>query len=389
MKERTITPVPDPRVGDQNPAANEKQAGKKPRFGVRPVAMPLPEFTNKGVPAVDGTAPHPVATASASDLEATTQLVPPQTDVTTAAKHSLPPDMVLAEGIDSDREFRVIDARLVDQNINPPRQLYSDYAIQSLAESLKADGQRDPIHVIPHPSKPGRFIIGDGWTRVQAVRAYNINNCEVLACIHLNLNEIEASWLGYNQNEKRTPPTDYDRSVFYKELNRNGMSWEEIAERSGVSKAQISNFAAYERLPSELIALVKQHPEKISANAARLMARLNDEAGEATAIKIGQRFVNSDHTVAWLREQLEAVVDRAAAPRRKANSVAFQRKFQAGHYRQRSNGQVELNVVIPPSRIEEFNTGIQELLKSYVNIDTVPNQAPDVPTGEAPGDKTP
>lgn len=268
-----------------------------------------------------------------------------------------------------DGGYILIDAGLIDQNAHPPRTLYLDDNIKSVAESMQLSGQRDAIHVIPHPDKPGRFIIGDGWTRVLATRSYNINDNKVLAKVHFGLTEEQASWLGYSQNKDRSPPTDLDLAHYYQGWHANGMPWEDIADRAGVSKSLMSYYASFNRLDPEILSLAKAAPLKFTANAAFHLSRLQQQAGRDSAMGMANRFLQNDLSIKQLKENVDDALERLGrqkSKRESSNKVMLQRAFPGGHFRQRLNGLVEMSATVPEDRINYFNQRLEELLKEVL-----------------------
>ncbi len=267
---------------------------------------------------------------------------------------------------DDQAQFILINARHIDQNTYPPRQLYSEEAIKVLADSIREHGQRDAIHVIPHPDKSGHYIIGDGWTRVQAIRAYEINDGMVLARVHHNLSEVQASWLGFAQNEERSAQTDFDRAMFFLSQRKSGTSWESIATSAGFSKSRMSHFAAFERLSPDLSLLARNHAEKITSRAAYYLVLLQGNLGEVAALKVANKFVLEDRPQAWLAEQAEKKPTVEAVKR---PGVEFKKKLGDGFIRRREDGRVDLSFKVPMERAEEFDKAIEELLLKFQHQD--------------------
>lgn len=394
MKRRTLGPVPE--RTDEAPAG---QTGPQSRLSV---PMVLPAFANTRKPrpqedAVPGTsvASGPAAPVDAANSAGTTTIAPDVADPAAAVSSTGPTPGVLplplaASSQNSPEEssefyYAQLDAGLIDQNSHPPRSLYLDDEIRIIANSMSVDGQRDAIHVIPHPKVAGRYIIGDGWTRVLATRSYSINGGVLLAKVHKFLNEEQASWLGYSQNKDRNEPTDYDLGCYYRGWNDSGMDWDAIAEKAGVSKSQMSFYASFAKLDPDVLTLVKASPAKFSANVAYQLSRLQGKAGGGPTLSLANRFLSSDQTVKWLKDQVDDALDRIGRGGRKrgdGNTVMFQRRFSAGHYRQRKDGQVEMTVKIAEPRVAEFNKAVEALLKQYLDssehgdTDAAPDASP-------------
>lgn len=268
-------------------------------------------------------------------------------------------------------EFTLVDVRLIEQNANPPRLLYSAEAIDSLAESIEQDGQRDPVHLIPHPTREGRFIIGDGWTRVQAIRSRSLNDNKVLARIHLGLSEEEAAWLGYSQNEDRSQLTDYDKAAYYSSWHAQGRSWEDIAQKAGVSKTLMSFYSAFSKLPADVALLAKLNPQKITANVASILCRAATLKGDIAALRLATQFIEGDHPRKWLESHVESMtVER----KRSHNAIRYQKAYGDGFYKQRADGQVEAKLFIEPERLDDFNEKFGRLLDEFFSPQDQDNQ---------------
>lgn len=266
----------------------------------------------------------------------------------------------------------LLDARLIEQNSHPPRQIHTEEAIKELADSIRKDGQRDAIHVIPHPEKPGRYIIGDGWTRVQAICAYDINNTTVLTRIHQEMSEEEVAWLGYAQNEERKQHTDYDRAVFFSGWMKSGMQGKEIAERTGISPTLLSFYAAFNKLPPEALVLVKNNTDKVSATAAHLLYRILELSDEAHLMRTLHAFIEQDKPRTWLKDVLEKLPNQSKAAtttrQPQPRKTMFRKDFaNNGVYKQRSDGRIELTLTVEADKIEQFNSGLLEFLTGYTS----------------------
>ena len=176
------------------------------------------------------------------------------------------------------RNLTMIGVHLIDPNPLAPREVYTPEMILNRAEDLRAQGQHDPIHVIPNPDAAGRFIICDGWTRVQACREHKVFDT-LLAEIHTELGMQESAWFGYEQNEGRSQHCDLDRAMFYEKLIAAGESQAEVARRAKVSKTMMSFYRAYAKLPEDVLEIVRLHPHKFGATEAYQLAKLHDKAG--------------------------------------------------------------------------------------------------------------
>ncbi len=259
-----------------------------------------------------------------------------------------------------------IDALRIHKNKFPPREQYNDTAIQEIADSIEKSGQRDAIHVIPHPEKPGSFIIGDGWTRVQAIRVRNLQDLKVKAIVHEELTEEEVAWLGYEENEQRTQHTDFDRAMFYKKWRDVGWTWEMLSKSTKIPVGTLYPYGNYDRLDPDLLDFAKRFPQKMSVNAVTQLNKIAEAKGRDFAVDLCKVFIENDHPFKWLKEKAQvACANPEKKQARKSSQVKFHRRYASGYFRQRSDGQVEIVGTIPQAKLEEFNAMMDKFLSPY------------------------
>ena len=269
-----------------------------------------------------------------------------------------------------------IDAFSIDENQHPPRQQYSDSAILDLAASINEKGQREAIHVIPNPKKPGRYIVGDGWTRVQAIRAKDLQDLKVKAVIHHDLSEVDVAWFGYWQNEERNEQTDFDRAVFYNRMRDEGLTWEQLSIKTGLPVGTLSTYASYAKLDPDILDFAKRYPKKITVNVVAQLVRMNDARGLDATLILCRTFIENDETMRWLREKVQVATEHKRTER-KSSSVKFQRRYASGMFRQRTDGSIEVSGRIPQDKLEEFNAAMDRLLQPYFGASEPPAPTPD------------
>lgn len=258
----------------------------------------------------------------------------------------------------SGRNLIMIEVHLIDPNPLAPREVYTPEMILSRAEDLRTQGQHDPIHVIPNPSAAGRFIICDGWTRVQACREHKVFEA-LLAEVHTGLGLQESAWFGYEQNEGRSQHCDLDRAMFYEKLINAGESPAEVARRAKVSKTMMSFYRAYSRLPEDVLEIIRLHPRKFGATEAYQLAKLHDRAGIRKAVALANKYASEDHTQRWLTNQVQALLNPTAL---KAKPSGKTIRYANGIYKQRGDA-FELSITVSAEQRETFAKGLEELLE--------------------------
>jgi ParB family chromosome partitioning protein len=276
------------------------------------------------------------------------------------------PSITYNSSLEHRRNLLCIDISLIDANQLAPREIYTPAMIQNMANALKVQGQHDPIHVLPNPDVSGRFIICDGWTRVLACIEHKVFN-SLLAEVHTDLTLEQGAWFGYQQNEERHQHCDLDRAMFYEKLIATGESATEVARKAKISKTLMSYYRSYERLPDSIRELVKQYPDKFTANIAYQFARLNDKFGTRRSAGLAIKFAEEDHTRAWLLTQVEAFL---SPTKHKPPPPTRQMRFSNGYYKQRGNT-FEINVAVSDEQRDDFAEALEALLARVVEKDLV------------------
>lgn len=315
--------------------------------------IPLPEFSNSATEETPRHVAQPDAPAAAAPPSAEGKAAPEAAPAIGAAEASRTPSSELA----GQRVIRMINVHLIDPNPFAPREVYTVRMIGDRAEDLRSQGQHDPIHVIPHPDVTGRFIIADGWTRVQACTHHKVFE-ELLAEIHPDLTVQEAAWFGYQQNEGRQDQCDLDRARFYEKMIEAGISANEVARRANISKQLMSNYRSYGKLPEDVIEIIRQYPEKFGSNVAVQLTKLYDKCGVRKTVTLAARFAEEDQPVRWLISQVQAAVnpsDRSSA------SPLKHIRYTNGYYKQRADG-FELSIKVPEEKRDAFAAALEKLL---------------------------
>lgn len=263
---------------------------------------------------------------------------------------------------DSTRDIREVDVDLIDPNPLAPREVYTNAMIRAMADAMTEQGQHDAIHVIPNLDTPGRYIICDGWTRVQACKKHDILGGKLLAEIHHELTVEESAWFGYQQNEGRNQHFDVDRGLFYAKLIEAGQSQTEIARRTNLSKSLMSFYLSYSKLPEPVLDLIRDRPERFGATAAYHLAKFFlDNKNLAAILDLAQQFALEGHSVRWLAAQTKLpAAHQPTRPVPKIKTVTYAN----GRY-ELSEAQCKLDINlenVPPAIRSTFTIELEKLI---------------------------
>ena len=259
-----------------------------------------------------------------------------------------------------------IPVELIDPNPLAPRTVYTPEMIQARADDLRTQGQHDPIHVTPNPARPGRYIICDGWTRVQACLVHGTLKT-LRAEIHHDLTGVDSALFGYQQNEGRKQHCDLDRAMFFEKLKATGLSAVQVSTLTGIPENRLSMYKALASLPALVVQQIEKAPELFGYNAGAQLARLcpanaaDSDAGVVKAAQIAEVFAAGDKTFKWLKAQVETYLAHKprTVPRTGANF-----RYPGGFLRGRGDTvQLELRIAAPDrqaSLLEELRSFLKE-----------------------------
>lgn len=278
-----------------------------------------------------------------------------------------------------ERTLRQIPVALIDPNPLAPREVYTPQMIKDRAEALRTQGQHDPIHVIPNPGHEGRFIICDGWTRVQACLEHKVLD-ELLAEIHEDLTIEESAWFGYQQNEERQQQCDLDRALFFEKLIGAGESATEIAKRARISKTQMTFFRAFAKLPADVMDIVKTTPDRFGASSAYQISKVADRVGVRQAVRLAVKFAEERHPYTWLVNQAQLLVNPSE---HKTPPPSKQVRFGNGFYKQRGDF-FEVSIEVSADKRADFAHALEALLST---VAVEPKSATQTSFSESTGDE--
>lgn len=260
------------------------------------------------------------------------------------------------------RVMRMIDISLIDPNPLAPREVYTPAMIRDRAEALRTQGQHDPIHVISNPKETERYIICDGWTRVLACREHHLMSA-LLAEIHEGMTLEQSAWFGYQQNEERQQHCDLDRGMFYEKLIATGESAAEIARKAGVSKAQMTTYRSFARLPSDVLEIIRATPDRFGASTTYQIYKVFERVGLRQAVRLAAKFVEENHTYAWLVNESHALIEPKT---QKPSSTSKHVRYYNGYYKQRGDA-FEISITVDASKRAEFAAEIEKLLATVAD----------------------
>jgi len=257
---------------------------------------------------------------------------------------------------------------LVDDNPENSRDSYPEDEIGELAELIRQQGQLEPAHAMPNPGAEGRWILLSGHKRKRSLMRAGKRVIRLIPTQYVEGIERYKLSLAYNTHTRETA---YDNARSWSKLLEAGhvKTYDELAERLGISKSLLSKTLAFNKLPEAALARVREHPRKFGATAGQLLAQLAQTADESALLSLVEGVIEDRVTT----RQLEAEVARADVPKRlrkpKVNSRQYrihEGEAEIGILKDWDHGRVLLEVSLqdPKRRL-----ALIETLKRELHID--------------------
>ena len=141
-------------------------------------------------------------------------------------------------------ELRIED---VEEDPHQPRETFTEDTMVELTDSISLHGVKVPIAVHPHPEIEGRYIINDGARRYRASIRAGMDT--IAAVVVPRFSVIEQ--IVVNKFRDDTPPRDKAK-VFARLIKEEGWTQRQLAEKSKLSEAYISQHLALLTMPTPI-----------------------------------------------------------------------------------------------------------------------------------------
>lgn len=206
------------------------------------------------------------------------------------------------------------------------RQTFPDEDIEELAQSMREHGQKDPAIAMPHPERPGEWLLLSSHKRKLALQRAGIKKIKLLP--HAPVFGFDRFKLSSELN-KHTRETAVDQALSWQIQLEKGYvaSLDELATRLELQKSQVSKIMAFTKLPGPVLAEIKKHPRAFGAAAGYLLSQLVSLASEREVLELVEGVINGKISVRRLEKEVETRQQGQKARRTKLNSRQY--KLQA------------------------------------------------------------
>jgi ParB family chromosome partitioning protein len=270
---------------------SEKLAEKRRALG-RGLESLLPGPRVVTAPAASASSQFPVLNSQGPDSPA-----PPEMGIV---------DQLQAAGQTPDGEHAFeLDLDQIEQNPHQTRMEFDPKALSDLAGSIQTQGVLQPIVVRPGAVRPGvaypggkeRFILILGERRF---RASKMAGKTTIPAIVKRVSEQQAAEMTVVENLQRQDLDCLEQAQAFANLSTEfHLTQEQIGNRVGVSREQVSNYLRLLKLPDEVLAALRR--KDLTYSHARLLLSLSDDS---QITKVARVVIAKKMTVALLAEMV-------------------------------------------------------------------------------------
>ncbi|MDQ6982579.1 MAG: ParB/RepB/Spo0J family partition protein [Mariprofundus sp.] len=203
------------------------------------------------------------------------------------------------------RQTTQIPISKISPNSYQPRTRFSNEQLEALTGSIRKDGVLMPVLLRP---------LGDGYELIAGERRWRASQAagltEIPAVIR-NVNDLQALELAIIENEQRDDLTAVESGRAYRRMmDEFGCTQQQIAEKIGVSRVQVSNLIRLLQLSDPIKELLEKR--ELSMGQARPLVNL--------PAPVGERLARHCVEHGWSARQMEREAKKAAKePSEKTN----------------------------------------------------------------------
>lgn len=147
----------------------------------------------------------------------------------------------------SEETMRDVELEVIKADPQQPRKEFDEDALKELAESIKTHGLIQPIVLRPAPDKEGEYYIIAGERRFRAVK---LNGTKTIrAIVKKTLKPEEIGYVQMAENVKRANLSVVEIAEFICRQLEAGEKQTDVAEKLGLNKGVVSQYAAWHELP--------------------------------------------------------------------------------------------------------------------------------------------
>ena len=184
----------------------------------------------------------------------------------------------------------VVTLRLsqIEPNRDQPRKIFSEEALNELADSIREHGVLQPLLVRPLPGGSYQLVAGERrW------RASRMAGLQEVPVVIREMDEEQAMEIALIENLQREDLNAIEEATGYKQLmERYGMTQEQVAKRVGKSRPAIANALRLLNLPQKVMDMLGEG--EVSPGHARALLAFDDQD---RIVEIAQKVKTGKYSV--------------------------------------------------------------------------------------------
>ena len=183
-----------------------------------------------------------------------------------------------------------LDPHDIIPNAQQPRMVFDESDLAELVHSIREIGVLQPIVVRPHPELHGKFELVMGERRLRATREVGLATIPAVVRETADVDMLRDALLE-NLHRAQLNPLE-EASAYQQLLSDFGITQDELAQKIGRSRPQITNTIRLLKLPSAV--QLRVAAGVLSAGHARAILSVGDTEG---MLRLADKIVNEDLSV--------------------------------------------------------------------------------------------
>lgn len=193
---------------------------------------------------------------------------------------------------------------------NQPRKTFDTYELQTLADSIAANGIIQPLTV--RKDQNGKYILIAGERRLRAAKMVGLRR---VPCVLHRTNDLVASLYAITENMQRSDLNCFEEALAIQSLiNDFKLTQAEVAVRLGMANSTVSNKLRLLKLSGEIQARLLS--ANLTERHARALLRLSPDLRNDALDKIIANGLNLAQTEALIENILNPIEDVAEQARK-------------------------------------------------------------------------
>ncbi len=220
----------------------------------------------------------------------------------------------------ADKKLLMLRPDDIIPNVNQPRKIFDTYELQSLADSIAANGIIQPLTV--RKAEGGRYLLIAGERRLRAAKMAGLRR---IPCVLHRTSDLVASLYAITENMQRSDLNCFEEALAIQTLiNDFRLTQSEVAVQLGMANSTVSNKLRLLKLSSEMQTRILA--ANLTERHARALLRLPTELREDALDKIivnGLNLTQTEELVECILNPTEPEKEEVCEPKKPLRKAAI------------------------------------------------------------------